>query len=241
MEREYKIEELYENLPDFINGRIEDANLRNAIITEIEANSEFKYEFESLNSISNNIKNISFSEPPDNYFNNLLPQINERIYSTDKQFSFKKRFSAIWKFALPLTAVILMYFGYNTFFVNNEYINNFKSDSQIIIKDNNSLNTGDNDNVYKDIDTYGDVTPMESKENDEIISGKTKSSYLKQDVNDRGKITEDNNIAIDITDNNPDDDVFFSGEDEPNIEQEFDKLNSDEQNKILSEIKNSKF
>jgi hypothetical protein len=238
MVKEFKIEELLENLPDYINGRIENSELKNAINSEISSNSEFKKEFESLNNTFKSINNFSFTEPPDYYFNNLLPRINDRIYTASKSNNFKKSFSAIWKFGLPVTAVILMFIGYKTFYNNNEYIKNINSNSQIEITNDYQSKIKNDDSVVKN-DTEVSTSETESaNENGNFISNTTKSFYTKQNTYDRIINTEENNIiAIDITDNTPDDDVFFSNDEESNIEQEFEKLNSDEQNKILSEIK----
>ena len=85
------------------------------------------------------------------------------------------------------------------------------------------------------------LEPTEPENNDNFISNMTKSFYLRQTDTDKNKITdaeENNNIAIDISENASDEDVFFSNEEEPNIEQEFEKLNSEEQNKILNETRN---
>ena len=217
MGKEFKTDELLENLPDYINGKIEDVDLKNAINHELTVNQGFKNEFDSLNKELNAESNI---------------------------FNFKKSFSAIWKFALPVTAVILMFIGYETFINNNEYINNFKSDSQVVLKNDNSGKIENDGNIYKDTDANGNLEPTEPENNDNFISNMTKSFYPRQTDTDKNKITdaeENNNIAIDISENASDEDVFFSNEEEPNIEQEFEKLNSEEQNKILNEIKNSKF
>jgi hypothetical protein len=224
--------------------KIEDGELKNAISNELSSNPVFKSEFDSFNTALKSINSFTFAEPPDNYFNNLLPQINEKIYSETSAFSFKKSFPAIWKFVLPVTAVILMFIGYETFFNNNEYINNIKSDSQVVLKNNNSGKSENDDKIYNDMDANVNKEPVEQENNDNFITGMTKSFYSRQTNTDKNKISdaeENNNIAIDISENTSDDDVFFSNEEEPNIEQEFEKLNSDEQNKILAEIKNSKF
>lgn len=243
MGKEFKTEELLENLPDYINGKIEDGELKNAISRELSDNPDFKNEFDSLNSAFKNISSFTFAEPPENYFNNLLPRINEKIHAESKIFNFKKSFSAIWKFALPVTAVILMFIGYKTFFNNNEYINNIaKNDSQVVLN-NNTGKIENNDNNYKDNDAYGNVEPVESEDNN-YTTNNSKSTFTRQTETERNNINnseENNNIAIDLTENTSDDDVFFSNDDEPNIEQEFEKLNTEEQNKLLTEIKNSKF
>jgi hypothetical protein len=242
MGKEYKIEELLENLPDYINGKMEDEELKKAISSEISGNPGFKNEFDSLKSAFKSLNSFKFSEPPDYYFNNLLPRINGKINVESQSFIFKKSFTAIWKFALPVTAVILMFIGYKTFFSNNDIMNNVKNDSQIVLN-NDFQNKIKNDDSINKIEEDLSSSKTENKDED-VFSNMTKSYFSRQNVHGNNNLTnaeENNNPAIDISENTPDDDVFFSNDDEPNIEQEFDKLNSDEQNKILSEIKNSKF
>jgi len=241
--KKFKIEELLENIPDYINGKIKDEELKNAINSEIITNPEFKNEFDSLNSTLKSINNFTFIEPPDYYFNNLLPQINEKINAESKLFNFKKNFSAIWKIALPVTAVLLIFIVYKTYFKNNEYVKNTNNDSQIVLNNDFQEKIRNKDSISKNEENISSIESEETDENNNIITNVTKSYYSKQEYTEKNKIInieENNNVAIDISENTPDDDVFFSNEEEPNIEQEFDKLNSEEQNKILSEIKNSK-
>jgi hypothetical protein len=242
MGKQYQKEKLLENLPDFINGKLQDEELRNTIRFEISSNPEFKKEFDELSNLLKSINSITFSEPPDFYFNNLLPQINEKIYSESKTYGFAKKLASFWKFALPVTAVILMVIGYKTFFNNNEYINNLKNDSQVVINNDFQNKIKNDDSAINSEDEIVSTGSDEINEGSSIITNIKKSFYSKQDDYKKSNVlnNEENNVAIDLSENAPDDDVFFSNDEEPNIEQEFERLNSDEQNKILNEIKNSK-
>jgi hypothetical protein len=242
MGKQFKREELLENLPDFINGKIQDEELIIAINLEISADSDFKKEFDLLSSTLEGINSITFSEPPEFYFNNLLPEINEKIYAESKSSKFIKKFSTIWKLALPVSAVLLIFIGYKTFFNNNEIINGINNDTQVVINNDFQNKIKNDDSALMPDDKITSTEQENTKEAGDVINEFTKSFYSKSNISEYsskpGK--EENNVTIDLSDNTTDDDVFFSNDDEPNIEQEFEKLNPDEQNKILNEIKNSK-
>lgn len=241
MDMGYTIEELTDNLPDYINNKIEDDNLKDAIKNEISINSDFKKEFDLLRDTLIIINNVEFTEPPANYFDTLLPRINYRIFEKSNRLKFTKNFASLWKFAVPVAAIILFFIGYKTIFKDNEYINNLNSDSQIVAEKYNysdekkvDSSTESEENVnFKNNDNPDKYTEAA---NDNIKSGISKK--FKQEKNYTVKSDDNINTLLDFSDNSSDEDNFFS-DDDINYEQDFDKLSNEEQNNIISKIKNS--
>jgi hypothetical protein len=237
MSNKFNKEVLLENLPDFIEGKIEDGILKEAINKEISANQEFKDEYDSLAETIGHIKNYMLSEPPVNYFNNLLPELNKRIYRDDRRFNFSKSISLLWKIAIPAAAIFLFFFSYRSFINQNELTVSDKKDTQTsVLKEtgknqkteelsevNNSEDADDeSDNIYdyeNIMEFFGEVTNNRKNTNPPV---KTVS-----------------NVQIDLSENSTDEDIFFSN-DEDNFEQIFENMNTDEQKEVLNKIKNSK-
>jgi hypothetical protein len=244
MKKEYKKEELLENLPDYINNGIDDAELKEAIRIEIETNPDFKKEYDLFNSTLKTVNNFSFSEPPDNYFNSLLPRINEKIYKNSETFSFLKNLSILWKFAIPVVTILSFFISYKTFFNSNEYANklNDNNDNNISLYTDTQKNIKTNDTELTNKEELTSEELENFLESEEISSDNIRSYYSKHYVSDNKsnlmKNDENMDVSINFSDNIPDEEVFYSTEDEENVEQEFDRLNTEEQNNIISKIKN---
>ncbi len=230
---EYTKEQLLENLPDYINKKIDDNELIKAIEYEISTNQNFKKEFDSLNSTFVNLKKLEFSEPPTNYFNNFLPKLNEKIYENSKSYKLGFNLSKFWKYVVPVVTIILFFIGYKTIFKNNEYINNLNNDSQIVIKE---LNYSDD----KNFSSKNDSEPK-SENKEEIINSKNENTY-KNNIKSRDygkKISIKNeDFIFDINDTYSEEEIFFS-DDDLNFDNKFEKMTSEEQNNLIDKIKNS--
>lgn len=239
----YTKEELLENLPDYVNNKIDDGKLSEAIEYEILSNTDFKKEYDSVSSTLNSFNKIEFSEPPDNYFNTLLPKINERIYDKRGKFIIIKKFSTLWKYAIPVAAIILFFIGYKTIFRNNDYINNLNNDSHIVLNDFNYSNEKRNDSSVNSEEKATMENTVIIEENSEVTNEIKKSgNYQKTGLEkiNSSKIEENINAFLDLTENSTDEEVFFTNDDDDaNIEQDFEKMNKEEQNELISKIKNS--
>lgn len=230
---EYTKEQLLENLPDYINKKIDDNELIKAIEYEISTNQNFKKEFDLLNSTFVNLKKLEFSEPPTNYFYNFLPKLNEKIYENSKSYKLGFNLSKFWKYAVPVVTIILFFIGYKTIFKNNEYINNLNNDSQIVIKE---LNYSDD----KNFSSKNDSEPK-SENKEEIINSKNENTF-KNNIKSRdfGKkiSTKNEDFIFDINDTYSEEEIFFS-DDDLNFDNKFEKMTSEEQNNLIDKIKNS--
>lgn len=235
----YTKEELKENLPDYINKKIEDTKLIEAIEYEISNNQDFKKEYDLISSVLSNFSNIEFSEPPENYFNNLLPRIKERITKRHVKFNLIRSLSNLWKFAVPVAAIILFFIGYKTIFKNSDYIDQLNKDTHVVFKE---LNHSDE---KSDTSLNGDENSITEKSIYTDAGKETSSDKIKADIKKRHESvrhntlnTEDNAIE-DLGFSELDKEEIFFSEDDINYEQEFEKLSKEEQNEIILKIKNS--
>jgi len=237
MSNKFNKEELLENLPDFIEGKIEDGILKEAIIQEISENQKFKEEYDSLAEAIGHVKNYKLSEPPVNYFNNLLPDLNKRIYKDEKKFSFSRSISLLWKIAIPAAAIFLFFFSYRSLINQNELTVNDKKDTQTIaLKESGQIQKTENLSETNNSELAED-------ESDNIYDYENIMEFFGEVANNR-KITNSpvktgRNVQIELSENSNDEDIFFSN-DEENYEQIFESMNKEEQKEVLNKIKNSK-
>src|SRR5690606_41625304 len=92
---------------------------------------DFMTEYEDMKSSFTFLKDTSFSEPPGFYFNNLLPNINNRIDALEAKPSgvFSGWLSNALKFVIPALILVLGYLLY-TQFTGNVQIQILTEDKQ---------------------------------------------------------------------------------------------------------------
>jgi len=239
MEKKFIKEEFLENLPDYINHSIDDDILRKEIQTEIETNPDFKKEFELLKSTLNTINNFELSKPPENYFNSLLPRINEKIYNKPERFGFLKNLSVLWKLAVPVVTIIVFFISYKTFFENNEYTNRLNKNS-IVLNNDTQISNKSNDTVFGNPEEKKSLLSENFESEYAINPDKTIGTNTTENKsNSYNKKNSNSTNITNISENIPDEELFYSTDDDDAYEQDFDKLSSEEQNNIISKIKNS--
>lgn len=114
------INELSLNLPDYIEGKIEDNSLKKRIEEELNTNDMFRAEYEEMKSAFSFLGSTELEAPPAAYFNNLLPKINERISARDetKEESVLQKILSYWKILIPVLPLVLIFILYKTYFMN---------------------------------------------------------------------------------------------------------------------------
>ncbi|MBI5402401.1 MAG: hypothetical protein HY959_03290 [Ignavibacteriae bacterium] len=239
MNREFSKEELLFNLPDFIVGRLIDSEIKEAILNEIENNSGFRQEYEMLGSTIREFRNLEFSEPPANYFNNLMPVINEKIDSKTEKLSLSKSISFLWKIAVPAAAVLLFVFTFRSYFIEKEYTVQIKSDTPLVSQNDFHVNQRQNESNTNSSIPEAEDESDEIYDYENILSLFSESTATKKSINNK---SENSGIVmnIDFTDNTADEDFFFSDDDETNFEVIFENMNKDQQNELLDKLKKSK-
>jgi hypothetical protein len=114
------INELSLNLPDYIEGRIEDTALKRRIEDELNVNEAFRAEYEEMKSAFAFLGNTELEAPPTGYFNNLLPKINERISAREEAQgeTILQKILSYWKVLIPVLPLVLIFIVYKTYFMN---------------------------------------------------------------------------------------------------------------------------
>ena len=238
MKKAFEKEELLENLPDFIEGKIDDTDLKEAIFFEISNNNEFKEEYEKFSATIKNFSKFEFTKPPTNYFNNLLPRLNDKINVKKEKFVFSKSISMLWKLAIPIAALVLFFFSYKTFFITNEYTNNAINDTHAVFQSDNRVNSQQDAFASQEaIDTEDDSDNIYDFENVENLFGISTVKKQNKEHNISSNFDINNVILNDITENSQEEDSFFLSEEESNYEQIYDNMDKDQKNDILNKIK----
>lgn len=214
-----------EYLPEYIQGNISDEELKKEIEKELKTNEKLKEEYEKFKTIFSEFEETNAFNPPENYFNSLLPRINERI---DKSVLRKlKQLIINWKFAISLALLILLFISYKL--INNSNDNHTieitLSDSSVLTEKEPIFDTSVVNNEIK-IENYETL-------------GNLKEKYLKNintnKVIETEKINESNQIEF-----FEEDDIIDTYEEYFDPEYEFRKLPYDEQQKVLENFENLK-
>lgn len=239
MNREFSKEELLFNLPDFIEGRLDDSEIKEAILYEIKNNPGFREEYEMLGGTISEFRNFEFSEPPGNYFNNLIPVINEKIELQKKKLSLSKSISFLWKIAVPAAAVLLFVFTFRNYFIEKEYTVQIKNDTLIVSHNDFQVNQkqdelNSDNNTVRTEDEYDEIYDYEN-----IMNLFSESTGSRKKINNKSE-NSGNVLSLDFSENKTDEDLFFSDEDDSNFEQIFENMNKDQQNELLDKLKKSK-
>ena len=98
-------------IPDFITGSLNESEMK--IVEEALGKSaeltEFYNEMKGVLEIAGGVK---FEDPSQAYFNNLLPRIHEKIEARNSKKTLWDSISIVWKIAVPVAAVLLIFFVY---------------------------------------------------------------------------------------------------------------------------------
>src|SRR5437667_1764759 len=102
---------------------------------------------------------IKFQEPSQQYWNNLLPRIHQRIESEKDRKAARNPLSILWKILVPVAAVIIIFIIYqlatspeNQIVKNNTYIEEKKEiqNNNTDTRQNTNKQIEKNDNIKKE-------------------------------------------------------------------------------------------
>lgn len=232
-------EDLLYNLPDYAAGKLKDKKLILKIESELISNPEFKSEYELILETISTVKDFRFSEPPEHYFTNLIPQINARLEKQNNSSAFMHffRFANLLKYVLPALSVVFIIVIINYSNKDNKDKNMFiQSDNTINnIMNNKSESAADSNNSAKiqiEKETTNEyIEKKSSTENSELINiDKTKKSKKQNNTTEEINV----NLLELFTENEENSDEYF-------YENDFNKLNQNEQNEILNKLSNTNF
>ena len=88
----YKKNKLIFDLPDYIQGKIIDKKIIKSIEEEIRDNEDFRNEYETLKAFLKSDISLKEEEAPNGYYNNLLPQILDKLEKRNHVESFYKKY-----------------------------------------------------------------------------------------------------------------------------------------------------
>ena len=235
------LNELIKELPDYAMGRIKDENLIRDIQYSLKNNRDFELEFNRIKEIVGSLENEIPQSPPENYFINLIADVNNKIDEADyspntlSRFFFNKKFAVYSAVAAVVVFIALMFYPLSDYFFKN---NVPESVQQVTVKSQN-----ENENVpsvVPEIENYFDeieeIQGDFSANGDELNVGNLKNQKLKKSKPQSkvGKSTLNDNELLDL--------FMYENDDDNNLPNEelFLKLPSDEQKNIIREIKNLK-
>ena len=240
---------LYINLPDYINNSLKDKNIIEQIKFEIDHNPDFKNDYEQMKFSLDLMSNTELDAPPDNYFNNLIPEINLRIEQSKKKHSFIwfSKIVPYWKYAVPVSLIVLFLLMYDIEFRDNKV--NIAPITEIsnTLQELNQDTKIDEDNSPDSLDAA--LTQIISDEEVTTIYTPPHTIYYSDEQNTidanidkepeiKKGMEEDN---PEIFDSNGEDDMLNSAGFDLLLDNELNKMTPEQQKKILTELKKSNF
>ncbi len=209
-------------LPDYIKGNIKDTELKEEIEKELKVNDELNNEYLKLKLIFSKLENTEIFNAPDNYFNNFLPKLNERL--DNRLFIRLRKIIFNWKFAISLAVIALVFILYKP-------IANYFVKEEVIVKLSDSTFISSND-------LFLDTT---------INKIETKTEEFDQEIKIKQTYKYPSNETKFIETNNGNEVIEFFEEDETEIyqeyfdfEDEFEKLPPEEQKLFLENFEKIK-
>jgi hypothetical protein len=222
----YSNEFILQNLFDYVNGTLKDDKLKQKIEFYLINDKEICAEYNKLKKTINLINKFEFISPPENYFQNLLPRINNRI---DNITENKNRYSiSLKKFCLryliPVMPLLLLFFIFKTIIIN-KYDN--EDLHKIISKDYAILDSNINIKSETETDSTEIIIVPDKNQNDNVnIKHEHKNKTNKENI---------------ITNSNESDiiDIFSYEEDDFNdVELDFFEFTNEQQKIILNNLQN---
>ncbi len=238
------IEYLMHNLPDYINGNLQDDGMRKEITELINNDPDFRTEYEDMKSSFTFLKDTSFSEPPGFYFNNLLPNINNRIDALEAKPSgvFSGWLSNALKFVIPALILVLGYFLYTQFTgtEQKEILTEDKQDTkQEVVTEGNDRDPIQNDISSNTEDTIEKNTiPDRENANNIVQPNRLYDAYVTTE-NNGGSST------LNVTDENSDEleEILYDNASYPiaadEIEEQAEELTLQQQDELLNYMANA--
>lgn len=238
MKNKDKIKDLLLNLPDYIEGKIKDPGLIRKIDDEIKTNEDFRNEYEEMKSSFSFIKETSLEEPPEHYFNTLLPKINERLEATHKhkEISIWEKIFSYWKYAIPVIPIILIFIILK--------IDIFNPDETLKKNElNNTIIKEKEDNVIseknKDLAVVNEDTNKDTETNiPQYKKSRTSYDYEYTETKDDYDFINSNNTSF-VNDYLEEVGDYY--DDEYLLEEDYENLSIEEQNEIITKLKEEDF
>src|SRR5205807_5724471 len=105
------IEEIKYLVPDYITGKL-DANEKLIVENAIRESEEVKSFYIEMKAALDFAASVKFDEPSQQYWNNLLPRIHQRMESEKDRKAARNPLSILWKIFVPVAAIIIIFIIY---------------------------------------------------------------------------------------------------------------------------------
>jgi len=228
-------EELLYSLPDYIKGKIDNKELISAIENKLLTDKDFKNQYENILSTVSFMNESKLPEPPEHYFTNFVPILNQRIDGLNRKPKSFYSIPSLLKYAIPILTIFLI----AIIFLLNQNTSEIKfpdTNKTNITSRNIEPNTTDNDFTDESVKT----NTSEELSNTEEINKISKIKYS-LNKNTKNNIEENTNISA-ISD-------FISDIAEPSSEEtddyyyesDFHELTNSEQNEIINNLAKNNF
>jgi hypothetical protein len=259
-------EEIKYLVPDYITGNL-DANEKLIVENAIKESEEVNAFYKETKATFEFARSVKFKEPSQQYWNNLLPRIHQRMESEKERKAARNPLSILWKILVPVAAVIIIFIIYQLATSPEKQIvkNNTFIEEKKEIKDNNTeKQQNENQNQKQSIDKQTDKkkdnieqeNPDNSKQNNSPHKTTKRTAKTDYESVNYGNLANNNNPGDNmIKENvmNDDKDEFASAEiDESSItvsgqnagfdeevERDLNKLDDNEQNSLLEQLSGS--
>lgn len=225
---------IYE-LPDFIEGKIDDISLKNQIISLIEEDMDFRMEYESLKNSMASVRNTEFQLPGNEYFSNLTLRINKKIDEINDKPGILVKFREIfinWKFATVFSVLLITVIFYKSGLIYRGGSTYLQERVSEITENNNQMNLIDSSKII--IDEQDDEF-VDFEDDNNTSPDKVRNKAVKYQ-NKRNKNENTTNSFFDVSE---DSQLNFSG-DNFSIEEEFEKMTPKQQKEFLKNLENLK-
>lgn len=245
MESKISKDQLLENLPDYVSGKLDDEALVKAIEVEIAGNDNFRREHEEMKKTFAFLNAAEFVSPPESYFSNLSVRINQKVDQTSEP-SLWERLGLFWKILIPALSLILMgIILYNIYGNKKEQTmtqNDKTIEQKVVVEKNVPVEKTDEKIVDKIVDNKEPAEDFAATNEGKNIRIKKRIQKEKVNIADTlpniGTFELSELIATNIGDPDDEDvseeaDVLYQEEGEENLEEEFMELTPEQQEEIL--------
>ena len=99
-------------VPDYITGLL-DSKDKQIVENAINDSDEIKAFYNEMKMTFDFAGNVKFKEPSQQYWNNLLPRIHQRIEEKQEKKAARNPFSLLWKILVPVAAIVLIFIIYS--------------------------------------------------------------------------------------------------------------------------------
>jgi len=250
MNKNENINELLLNLPDFINNKIEDKSIIEKIKNEIASNKDFKILYDNMKYSLEFMNKTELTPPPDYYFNNLLPNINQRIESGKQKspFVWFGKIIPYWKYAVPVCVIALFFLIYDINYTDNKINVQQSTEVSSTLQEISPDSKIEEDNSSDSTDIALSLIIDEDTEQDSYTQPQSSKSFTSRQMRDVNNSEKVNETAKGLPGDLPavletigDDDFFSNSGDDLNPDNDLNKLTPEQQKKVLNKIKNAEF